>query len=154
MSSCRRWRYHLWRRWADGRAVAFIGLNPSTADEARDDPTIRRCLGFAAGWGYGALSVVNLYAWRSTEPAPLWDGGVPDPVGPETDVTLLRVAREAALVVAAWGAFPKARARAAEVLGLLAAAGVAPRVLGLTAGGYPRHPLYARRELRPGAWER
>lgn len=67
-SDCRRYRYTLTRRFADGPTVAFIGLNPSTADEHADDPTIRRCLGFAKRWGYGELVMLNLYALRSTDP--------------------------------------------------------------------------------------
>jgi len=151
-SPCRAWRYRLWRRWGPGSAVAFVGLNPSTADEGGDDPTIRRCLGYARDWGYDALEVVNLYGWRSTLPAPLWDGSTSDPVGPDNDRVLGAVARSADLVVAAWGAFPRARARAEAVRTLLEETGCTPMILDLTAQGWPRHPLYARRALRPVAW--
>jgi hypothetical protein len=71
LSDCGRYRYRLWRRWADGPTVLFVMLNPSTADADVDDPTIRRCIGFARSWGAGALEVVNLYAWRATQPAEL-----------------------------------------------------------------------------------
>lgn len=131
--------------------MVFIGLNPSTADESRDDPTIRRCLGFARRWGHGGLEMLNLYGWRSTDPAPLWRD-VPDPVGPGNDEALLIVARGAARVVCAWGAFPRADARAASVLGALRAAGVTPLVLGWSAAGRPRHPLYVRADAEPARW--
>ena len=81
-SPCRRWRYTLWRDWMDdvleleeragnnsAKYAMFIGLNPSTADETRDDPTVRRCVGFAKSWGYGALCMTNIFAWRDTDPA-------------------------------------------------------------------------------------
>lgn len=153
LSPCRRWRTRLTRRWALGPALLVIGLNPSTADERQDDPTIRRCAGYARSWGFPALEVQNLYAWRSTRPGPLWDGSVPDPVGPETDAALLEGAAAAGLVLAAWGAFPKARERAAAVVAALRARGLALHVLGLTREGWPRHPLYARAALRPTRWE-
>lgn len=132
--------------------MAFVGLNPSTADDGIDDATVRRCVGYARSWGYGALEVVNLYAWRSKVPGPLWDGSVPDPVGPDNDHAIRAAARSSALVVAAWGAFPKARQRAETVRALLEEAGRPVTILGLTAAGWPRHPLYARGALRPVAW--
>lgn len=131
--------------------MVFIGLNPSTADETRDDPTIRRCLGFARRWGHGGLEMLNLYGWRSTDPAPLWRD-VADPVGPGNDEALSTVARDAARVVCVWGAFPRADARASQVLATLAAIGVAPMVLGWSAQGRPRHPLYVRADAEPVRW--
>ena len=73
-SPCRRWRYTLLRRWEPANliVVAFIGLNPSTADETLDDPTIRRCIGFAKAWGAGGMYMLNLFGWRSTDPAGCW----------------------------------------------------------------------------------
>ena len=73
----RRYRYRLGRRWGDGAAVCFVLLNPSTADETREDPTVRRCIGFAGSLGYGALEVVNLYAYVATDPAELRRAGYP-----------------------------------------------------------------------------
>jgi hypothetical protein len=122
--------------------VAFIGLNPSTADESRDDPTIRRCIGFARRWGFARLEVLNLFAFRATKPTALLSAD--DPVGPENDLAIAGVLRSADLVVCAWGAFPSS-ARAADVLRLIAA----PQCLGTTKNGSPRHPLYVRSGTDP-----
>src|SRR5205823_6070189 len=75
---------------------------PSTADEWDDDPTARRCIGFAQNWGFGALALVNLFAYRSTEPAGLLQAE--DPVGPANDTHILASARTATRIVLAWGA--------------------------------------------------
>src|SRR5206468_3458260 len=103
-SSCRTWRYSLTRdvaaRDADGTCT-FVGLNPSTADETQDDPTIRRCMDFARRWGYARLAMVNLYAFRSTDPRVLRDAA--DPVDPENDDVLSVVFAGSDLIVAAWG---------------------------------------------------
>lgn len=146
-SGCRRYRHVLWRSWApkDG-AVAFIGLNPSTADAARDDPTIRRCAGFARDWGFGALVMVNLFDVRATDPAVMKRRTAP--LSRVNDAVLLASARRATLVVAAWGAHGTHRDRATEVRALLRAAGIEPRCFGTTAAGEPLHPLYQRRERR------
>jgi hypothetical protein len=140
-----RYRYRLTRRWADGPHLAIIGLNPSTADGYVDDPTIRRCVGFAQAWGYGQLTVVNLFAWRARNPRELLR--CPDPVGRDNDRVLRLVTDAADLVVDAWGAFPMAIERAAtlERLGIRT-----DRFdLGRTAGGHPRHPLYLRADVEP-----
>jgi hypothetical protein len=148
MSEDRRYRYALWRRWGDGgRTVAFIGLNPSTADEVNDDATIRRCIGFARSWGYQGLVMLNLFALVSTDPDRLLTD--PDPVGPEADEHLRRYTADAALVVAAWGAFPQARARAPVVV---AALGLELRCLGVTKEGAPRHPCRLHSDTQPVHW--
>jgi hypothetical protein len=144
----RRYRYRLWRTW-DWKLprVAFIMLNPSTADERRLDPTLRRCLGFAQRWGCGAFEVGNLYALRSTDPLALWD--IDDPVGPANDEYLATIAEDATFgVVLAWGANAR-QERASTVVGLIRHSG-AKHVfhLGeLTRDGFPRHPLYLRGDL-------
>jgi hypothetical protein len=138
-----RYRYGLVRTWARGRRVAFVMLNPSTADAARDDPTIRRCVGFARAWGFGSLEVVNLFALRTPQPRDLV--GAADPVGPENGRHVARALGRADLVVAAWGG--AALARASDPLGRYA--GVATlRCLGRTRSGAPRHPLYLRASTR------
>lgn len=146
-SPCRTWRYSLTRESApQGHGtVAFIGLNPSTADESRDDPTIRRCTGFARGWGFARLEVLNLFAFRSTKPTALL--AADDPVGPENDSTIAEVLGAADLVVCAWGAFPNG-GRSAGVLELV----TAPHCLGVTKNGSPRHPLYVRASADPQPW--
>lgn len=134
----RRYRYLLWRRWGHGGTVAFVMLNPSTADAARDDPTIRRCAGFARTWGFGGMAVVNLFALRATDPARLRRAR--DPVGRENDHHIAAAAATADAVVVAWGVHGGLGARDRAVLALLA--GLRPRCLGVTRAGQPRHPLY------------
>lgn len=140
-SEDRRYRYLLSRRvgLADGE-VLFIMLNPSTANEIADDPTIRRCKGFARDWGYGVLTVCNLFAYCTADPDVL--RRVDDPVGPDNDAHIATAASRAAIIVCAWGAFKEAAERAIEVQGDLRRAGRTPMCLGLTATGHPKHPLY------------
>jgi hypothetical protein len=96
-------RYALWREWDifNSDYVMFIGLNPSTADETRDDPTIRRCIGFAQDWGYGAVCMTNLFAYRARDPLVM--KSAVDTIGPENDQWLAFCAKEASMIVAAWG---------------------------------------------------
>lgn len=137
------YRYSLVRRWGNALPAQFVMLNPSTADDTLDDPTIRRCVGFAQRLGCGGIVVVNLYALRSTDPAQLWKAD--DPVGPRNDTYLSVVMRRAGTVgaplIAAWGANAKAD-RVAEVLAMPHAEQFT--CLGLTKAGAPRHPLYVR----------
>jgi len=137
-----RYRYWLTRRWAPGPPVTFVMLNPSTADDTTDDPTIRRCIGFTRRWGYGALRVVNLYAYRTTHPTEL--ATVTDPVGPDNDHWLTTTATTAhtfaAPIIAAWGAHPMATHRANTVLALPGMHRL--QALGRTRTGAPHHPLY------------
>lgn len=128
-----------------GRTVAFLMLNPSTADAQVDDPTIRRCMGFARTWGYDKLVVGNLFAYRATDPADLPDDD--EAVGPENLEWLRRLVHESTLVIAAWGASPKAAARAEEVN-----FHIPMHCLGLTKSGAPRHPLYVRADTKPTAF--
>ena len=145
------YRYRLWRRWGDGPAVAFVLLNPSTADAGRDDPTLRRCAGFARRWGYGAVEIVNLFAYRCTDPRGL--RAAADPVGPGNDRHLRRAVRGAALVVAGWGAGGRLAGRDRAVADWLARA-VPERLacLGLTRAGCPRHPLHLPGGAAPQPW--
>ena len=141
----RRYRYRLWRVWGDGnRRVVFVGLNPSKADERSDDPTIRKCIGFAKRWGYGALDMVNLFALVSTSPRGLLDE--PEPIGAENDRVLADVLGFASRVVWAWGDVPTAPLKAllSARVGKWLAFPVSSRAefftLGRTASGQPRHP--------------
>jgi hypothetical protein len=137
-SDCRTYRYNLWRLWdEDGPKLNVIGLNPSTADENVDDPTIRRCIGFAMDWGYGGLVMTNLFAFRSTDPKGLT--AVDDPVGPKND-EFLEFWACAGTPLAAWGAHPMAQGRSLDVIRMLHYLEV--ECLGFTKGGAPRHPLY------------
>jgi hypothetical protein len=145
ISECETYRYSLTRDVAPltgAGTVTFVMLNPSTADAEQDDPTIRRCIRFARDWGFARLKVVNLYAYRTTNPRQLKT--VADPVGPENDCTIAKVIGGSDLVVCAWGA-NNANGRGEKVLDLIAA----PHALGVTDGGMPRHPLYVKANTLP-----
>jgi hypothetical protein len=149
----RRYRYRLWRIWDSRPRVAFIMLNPSTADETVLDPTLRRCLGFAQSWGCGGFEVGNLFALRSTQPRALYSAD--DPVGPANDYHLAQIAEAAKFVVVGWGAHGHAfPARVSAVIQILAGRVNVARLGRLTAGGQPRHPLYLRADLQPEPWSR
>lgn len=122
-------------------------LNPSTADENADDPTLRRCIGFARNWGLGGIDVVNLYALRATNPADLWRSD--DPVGPENDAHLEDAGRTSRMLVAAWGAHPKAE-RVAQVLAIPGFDRLT--CLRTTKDGHPGHPLYVPKDVEPISW--
>ncbi len=124
-------------------------LNPSTADETENDPTVRRCIGFAQEWKCGSLEVVNIFAYRSTDPKKLEK--VPDPVGPDNDNSILKAAHRADIVVAAWGTWGRVQDRGEAVRRLLESCDV--HHLGLTKAGYPKHPLYLRADTKPILWK-
>lgn len=140
VSPCGAYRYWLRRQWpdGDGKVVCFVMLNPSTADGDVDDPTLRRCMGFARQWGFSTLSVRNLYALRSTNPANLLTHR--DPIGPSGDAELAAAA-SADLVVCGWGTGVKGTlSRSADAVRLMR--GKPLHCLGFTLSGSPRHPLY------------
>jgi len=145
-SRCGTYRYALWCRWAAGPQVLFVMQNQSTADKQRDDPTIRRCIGFAARWGYGAVAVGNLFAFRTPSPDVLRQAA--HPVGRANDRWLERLAAESSRLIAAWGndgALLGRDAQVRELLGPLYA-------LALTRRGQPRHPLYLPGRAEPVPW--
>lgn len=136
------YRYALWRVWSgDSPRIAFIMLNPNTADAQRDDPTIRRCIGFARAWGFGSLEVVNLFAYRAPDPLVL--SRIADPIGTDNNHFLEQAATRAHCIVVAWGTKSALLNRDQAVLRLLTGQ---DRLycLGRTRDGYPRHPLYVR----------
>lgn len=140
-SSCGRYRYTLWRRWADGPAFLAIMLNPSTADATCNDPTVERVQRRAHNLGYGQLVVCNVFAFRATDPQDM--KAAIDPIGvPENDRHIIEQAQRAQTVMVAWGAHGNHLDRARQVMTLLKDAGVAAVCLGKTAEGHPRHPLY------------
>ncbi len=148
ISECGRYRWWLRRSWepdGNSKGVCFVMLNPSTADAMIDDPTIRRCIGYARRWGYSVLSVRNLFAYRATDPASL--RGVADPEGGERGDMELQAARSADLVVCAWGAGGPYRKRDRRALELLA--GTPLYCLKVTKNGDPQHPLYLKADLEP-----
>jgi len=139
---CSRYRYALWRAWsADYPRVAFILLNPSTADEQWNDPTIRRCMGFARAWEFGAVEVVNLFAYRATEAKMLLK--IDDPVGEENDRFLLQAVERCSTVVVGWGTRGTLLGRDRQVISQLSGRNDV-YCLGTTSGGQPRHPLYVK----------
>ncbi len=141
-SPCKAYRYALWRWWGPpaGPYMAVIGLNPSTADENKDDPTLRRCIHFARREGCAALVMVNLFAFRATQPRVMKEAD--EPIGPDNDRILREVCGGAAIVVAAWGDDGAHESRSTDVEYLLVQAGIKPRCFGWTKSGQPRHPLY------------
>ena len=148
-SRCRTYRYALRRQWNPrGPIVLFVGLNPSTADETADDPTIRRCVGFARDWGFSAMVMANLFAYRATDPRDL--RVTHDPIGPRNNWWLASLPNQVDLVVAAWGIHGTLLDRDETVLRSL------DRVccLGRTKAGHPRHPLYLSRTATPAPFTR
>lgn len=154
-SKCLRYRYSLWRRWEDcepSQMVAFIGLNPSTADEFKNDPTIRRCIRFSKDWGYSGMIMLNLFAYRATDPKEM--KAQVEPFGDENAVAIMEVCRSVDAVICAWGVHGAYRNRGEHVRSVLAH--FMPEKLfhlGLTQNGYPKHPLFLKNDLTPQPWK-
>lgn len=154
LSDCGRFRYRLWRIWDKSKPVlTWVMLNPSTADALLDDPTILKCVGFGMKWGYGAIEVVNLYAYRATSPADLkaadW------PIGPDNDNDNDKHLKWSVIfgqrVLAAWGT----HAQEARVDAFLDKwPGLELGCLGMNRGGSPKHPLYVGYEVEPIRWRK
>lgn len=121
----------------------FIGLNPSTADEINNDPTVTRCIKYAHRWGYGGLVMTNIFAYRATEPTDM--KRMSDPIGPDNNVWLTRIADEAGIIVAAWGNHGQHMNRSAWVKAHIPSL----HCLKQNASGEPAHPLYLRADLEP-----
>lgn len=124
----------------------FVGLNPSTADEVKNDPTVSRCISYARSWGYGGLCMTNIFAFRATDPKVM--KAHPDPIGTENDRYLATLAAEAGIVVAAWGTHGTHLGRGEAVRQLI------PGLCCLrqTQEGHPNHPLYLPKTLIPRPW--
>lgn len=133
------------------RRCLFVMLNPSTATDTVDDPTIKRCSRFAASWGFDRLMVVNLFSLRSTDPT-LLACDLAAEGDPENLTTILQVARDAHRIVCAWGVYGALRGRAAHVVAELRRDGHQLHALKLTKDGQPGHPLYLRSDLQPVVW--
>lgn len=151
------YRWTLSREWEPTlERCMFLMLNPSTADADHFDPTVRRCFGYARRWGYGALDVGNLFAFRATDWRDMRRVGTGedpvDMVGPCNDEALLEMAAGAGLIVCAWGSFAWAEERAEHVKQLLAHRDL--HCLRLTKDGRPYHPLYQRDDLQPQLYRR
>ena len=143
-SPCRKYRYSLTRVWnLSQKPALFIGLNPSTADEENDDPTIRRCIHYSNEWGFGGLIMVNLFAYRTTLPSDLKKSKYP--VGKKNDRFIIDSQFEAGIVITAWGNDGNLFNRDQEVLQLISN----PMCLKINKSGLPGHPLYLRNEELP-----
>lgn len=143
-SGCRKYRFAIWRVWDDALPyVMFIGLNPSTADESKDDPTLTRCIRYAKSWGYGGICMANLFPFRVTVPKVMMLAS--DPIGAENDHWLLELSESSGLVVAAWGNTGRYMVRSDHVKCLL------PNLhcLKLNKSSEPGHPLYQKADIQP-----
>lgn len=151
------YRYALWRRWDEGKMLVFVMLNPSTADASKDDPTLKRCIGFAKSLGYPGVLVVNLFAFRATDPNRLLLAM--DPVGPANRAALEGAVKHATTggpghVILGWGAHVRRmRGHAHGSLHTLNARSNTYYCLERTLSGSPAHPLYLRKESKPKLFE-
>ncbi len=150
----RKYRYTLWREWSEllgeDQICNFICLNPSTADETKDDPTIRRCIDFSKRWGYTAFVMTNLFAWRDTSPTEMMKQA--KPIGAENDDWIHGVASYASRVVIAWGKDGGHMGRGPIVRRMLQESGIRLHHLGRCQNGEPKHPLYLPKITMPQAW--
>jgi hypothetical protein len=152
LSDCGAYRYRLWRAWDASRpTLAFLMLNPSTADHLVDDPTITRCFARAVANNFGRLEVANLFPLRATNPDELLSH--PDPLGPRrrANGAILEAVDRASMVICAWGSHEAAAMRAIDALHLLQITSMGSKLfhLGLNRDGSPRHPLYIASSTRP-----
>ena len=149
-SDCEIYRYLLTRTWGNGPKALFIMLNPSTATEVQNDPTVERCERRSRALGFGAFRVTNIFAFRATDPRVM--RAADDPVGPDNDTTILDGVAWADRVLCAWGNHGLHLNRGAEVTALLRATGAELEHLGLTGQNQPRHPLYVSYDQQPVRW--
>lgn len=150
-SACRRYRYALWRIWDEAKPPClFVMLNPSTADEVDNDPTVERCERRSRAMGYGGLRVANIFALRSTDPSVLYT--TDDPTGPDNDAAIIQAASNSGLVVCGWGTHGNLHGRGRQVMALLEGNQIQAHYLVLNADGTPRHPLYVAYSKNPIPW--
>jgi hypothetical protein len=148
----RHYRYELGRTWEPSLpSITWCMLNPSTADEHDLDPTLRKCLGYSVKWGYGEMRVVNLFAWRSTDPKALAKVAGYSPVGPENNTTILAALATSQTFLVGWGSEKIARSQACAILRLMKDRKATLHHLGQNRDGHPKHPLYLPGDLRPMA---
>ncbi|KIN63169.1 DUF1643 domain containing protein [Sulfitobacter noctilucicola] len=151
-SDCERYRYSLTRVWEPaGERVLFVMLNPSTATEVQNDPTVERCERRARHLGFGGFRVTNIFAWRDTDPRKMRQAE--DPIGPANDETLSEGAEWADRIIAAWGTHGAHRGRGPDVLAALMSQKTPVYHLGLSKAGHPKHPLYLPYAQQPVAFD-
>ena len=150
-SDCEAYRYDLTRVWdASGPKALFVMLNPSTATEFQNDPTVERCERRARALGFGAFRVTNIFAYRATDPKVMRK--VADPIGPANDVAIANGAAWASRIICAWGGHGTHMDRGQTVERLLRANAKPLWHLGLTQSGQPKHPLYIGYDRQPEPW--
>jgi hypothetical protein len=150
-SDCENYRYSLTRIWdSDAAKVMFVMLNPSTATEVQNDPTVERCERRARALGFGAFQVTNIFAWRDTDPRKM--RAATDPVGPGNDAAIQNGCNWADQVVAAWGTHGTHLHREDAMKTLLRAGRTPVFHLGLSKDGHPKHPLYIAYSQQPQRW--
>ena len=150
-SDCENYRYSLTRIWdPHGERAAFIMLNPSTATEVQNDPTVERCERRARALGFGAFCVTNIFAWRDTDPKKMRKAV--DPIGPENDAAIRDACDWADQIVAAWGTHGEHLNRGPQVEEILRSTNFPVYHLGLSKAGHPKHPLYIAYAQRPEIW--
>jgi hypothetical protein len=154
IDSTGRYRYWLLREWDIGLPkLAFVMLNPSTADAEIDDNTIKRCISFAQRFGFGSLQVVNLFAFRATDPAKLlMNENVC--IGEENDDYILDTCDDVDLILAAWGVNGSLKSRNTYVENLICRNGFDLHCLGTTTHGHPRHPLFVKGETKSALYKK
>lgn len=150
-SDCERYRYALTRVWAPGETALFVMLNPSTATEVQNDPTVERCERRSRALGFGGFRVTNIFAWRDTDPRNM--RAADDPVGPQNDTAILDGAAWANRIICAWGTNGAHLGRGPQVEAFLRATTLPLHHLGLTKEGHPKHPLYIAYTQQPEAWD-
>jgi hypothetical protein len=149
-SDCQRYRYELTRQWQPGPKALFVMLNPSTATEVQNDPTVERCERRARALGFGAFRVTNIFAFRATDPKVM--RAEADPIGPANDAAIAAGAVWADQVICAWGSHGAHLSRGPAIEALLRATGRPLYHLGLTQAGAPKHPLYIGYAVQPELW--
>ena len=143
-SKCRKYRYTLWRTWDDSKPkVMFLGLNPSTADEINNDPTVTRCINYSKSWGYGGMYMMNIFAFRTTYPIELKKSN--DPVGKNNDYWIEKIQNDVDKCIGAWGNDGEFKNRFKTIYRII------PDLycLKVNNSGQPAHPLYLRSNLKP-----
>lgn len=151
-SDCETYRYSLTRVWdVSGPKVMFVMLNPSTATEVQNDPTIERCERRARSLGFGGFRATNIFAYRATDPRDM--RAAADPAGPDNETAILEGLDWADQVVCAWGTNGAHRNQGPRIEVLLRSRGQALFQLGLSKAGHPKHPLYIAYSQVPQPWE-
>ena len=150
-SDCERYRYALTRVWKfEASRLVFVMLNPSTATEVQNDPTVERCERRARNLGFGSLQVTNIFAWRDTDPKKMRTAK--DPIGPDNDKTIMEACSWGDQIIAAWGTHGAHLGRGVQVKQILRSSDKPVFHLGISKGGHPKHPLYIAYSQKPEIW--